>query len=152
MIERDTLLKIESNLKVIKTLVKLMIEKGTSPDSIEHLRSLMSRNLELIGGDVCDLCSDPTKSTKICWPCWHLETVLPGDPLGEENIEMKRIPANAPIRENVPLASKCKTCMLLICRKCKKLDRETEKQHGYIVTIKCPNYRKEILKEALDES
>lgn len=73
MTEKDALLKIESNLKVIKALVELMIEKGTSLDSIEHLRSLTSRNLELIGGDVCELCGDPTKSTTICWPCWHLE-------------------------------------------------------------------------------
>lgn len=72
MTEMETLLKLESNISAMKVLIKRMLTDVTL-DDLSDFRSLTSRNLELIGGDVCDLCGDPTKSTTVCWHCWHLE-------------------------------------------------------------------------------
>lgn len=69
MTEMETLLKIESNVLAMKALVEKMFT-GVTLDNLDDFRSLTRRNLSLIGGDVCDLCGDPTKSTKICWTCW----------------------------------------------------------------------------------
>lgn len=94
----DALLKIEFSINAMKVLIDGIQQGKMTPDNIDDLRTLTSRNLELLGGNVCDLCGDSANSTTVCWSCWTLEC---------KKEETKMIKLNGQISILVYLLQRC---------------------------------------------